>query len=148
LLGSGATSQIFLATREPAEPGRDPLVAIKVPRPEYRDDPDFARRARQGAQTLLGLNHPHVVRIERIDCYPTATCEIPYLVLEYCEGGTLVDLVKAQLPSPREAAVIVSKIAQAIQYLHRSHAIHRDIKPANIVFRENEPKITDFELVR
>lgn len=51
--------------------------------------------------------------------------------------------------TPREAALLISKLAHAIQAVHDKGIIHRDLKPSNVPLTSSgEPKLTDFGLAR
>ncbi|MFT4928072.1 MAG: serine/threonine protein kinase [Phenylobacterium sp.] len=85
-----------------------------------------------------------------------------YLVMEYCEGGCLNDLVSVDTAEKtaktddtvvimRESKVrhIVSSIMQGLQTVHDSGVLHRDIKPHNIMFRQDRtPVLIDFGAAR
>ena len=67
-----------------------------------------------------------------------------YFVMEYLEGMTLLSLLaqRGALP-PDETFVIVSPIADALDYAHQHGIIHRDVKPSNImILPDGQPKIT------
>ena len=74
----------------------------------------------------------------------------PFLVLEFCEGGTLADQIRTKgRLSPAEAAKVVTKLADAVHAAHVKGIIHRDLKPGNILLTDNcELKIADFGLVK
>eukprot|EP00249_Psilotum_nudum_P011742 c23354_g1_i2 orf=282-1841(+) len=69
------------------------------------------------------------------------------IALEYMDGGSLADIVRAKkfIPEPI-LSVFTRKVLQGLQFLHCvRHLVHRDIKPANLLVNLNgEPKITDF----
>ena len=50
---------------------------------------------------------------------------------------------------PRQAAALVRKLAEALDYAHGRGVIHRDVKPANVMIdAADEPHLMDFGLAR
>ncbi|KAJ5669752.1 kinase-like domain-containing protein [Penicillium macrosclerotiorum] len=70
-----------------------------------------------------------------------------YLAMEFLEYGDLQKYITKPFPEP-EAAMIVTQVAQALQYMHQKNFVHRDIKPLNILISRPGPrwhvKIADF----
>jgi serine/threonine-protein kinase ULK/ATG1 len=68
-----------------------------------------------------------------------------YLVYEFCEGGTLEDIIrkKGHL-SEQEALKIFKQLINALKSLHENFILHRDIKPNNIFFKSSHLKLADF----
>jgi serine/threonine protein kinase len=58
-------------------------VVIKVPRPALLQELGFAERFRREVQTLVKLEHPHIVRIVDVDEHEG----IPFAVMAYLAGG-------------------------------------------------------------
>src|SRR6185436_14090062 len=51
---------------------------------------------------------------------------------------------RGQIPAD-EAVAILSPLADALDYAHRSGVVHRDIKPGNVfVLADGRPKLMDF----
>lgn len=74
--------------------------------------------------------------------------EHPYVVTEYCPGGTLGDEIEAMGPlgSDRVADVAVDACA-VLASAHESGLLHRGLKPSNILFDNSDQlKIADFGL--
>ncbi|CAM9334692.1 unnamed protein product [Ascophyllum nodosum] len=72
------------------------------------------------------------------------------IVMEYCSGGSLQDLITSRGPlTEASIASIALDIAQGLHYMHSLNMLHRDIKPANILIDgKGRVKLADFGLVR
>jgi serine/threonine-protein kinase ULK/ATG1 len=68
-----------------------------------------------------------------------------YLVYEFCEGGTLEDLIRAQGHLHEHHALkIFRQLLNAFKSLNENHILHRDVKPNNIFFKSGNLKLADF----
>lgn len=142
LLGSGATSNVYLAYDE----FMNRNVAIKLISSEALSDPEYGRTYRKLLATeasLAGkLNHPHIVGIYDA----VLESDKNYIVMEYVAGEPLEKYCHLESLLPVEKVVeIIFKCALALDYASKNGVIHRDIKPANILICQNgEVKIADF----
>lgn len=141
-LGVGSFGHVFRA--RDTELGR--TVAIKMLRSgrlASREEVDrFLREARSAAQ----LQHPGLVAL-----YETGQNEdgLFYLVEEFVEGETLTARLKSGPLSPRQAAELLTDVADALDYAHRHGVIHRDVKPSNIQLDvAGRPHLMDFGLAK
>src|SRR5262249_57368005 len=74
---------------------------------------------------------------------------LPYLALEYCDGGCLAGRLGGTPLPPAQAAALVEHLARAIDAAHQQQVIHRDLKPANVLLAsDGTPKVTDFGLAK
>jgi tetratricopeptide (TPR) repeat protein len=122
-------------------------VALKVLPPERAEARARARFVRE-AQAAAGIEHDYVVPVHAV---ANPADGPPYLVMQYVEGPTLRQRIKAEgRLDPRQAARIAEQVAEGLAAAHRNGLIHRDIKPANIILdsAQGRAKITDFGLVR
>jgi serine/threonine protein kinase len=70
-----------------------------------------------------------------------------YLLMEYCDGGSLYDLIHRSKETLLEAhiAFIISCVIDALYYLHGTRVVHCDVKAANILLNKNGTvKLSDF----
>lgn len=139
-VGAGASGAVWKAHDEEL----DRTVAIKIPRnasQKPRDVEMFFREARAVAQ----LQHPAIVSMFEVG----RDGETLYLVSEFIDGLNLADWMTGKRVTPREAAALVARLAEALHYAHEAGVVHRDLKPANILLdHDEEPHIADFGLAR
>ena len=68
-----------------------------------------------------------------------------WIVMEYCPGGSLNDLVKKNGPLQEDqVAHLLRHVLEGVKYLHDNNKIHRDIKPHNLLLNGNVCKLADF----
>ncbi len=141
LIGAGGMGAVYKARQS----GLDRLVALKILPAEFDHDVKFALRFTREARTLAKLNHPNIVSV-----YEFGNVEDTYyFLMEFVEGSTLRDVVKAGQLSPEQALAIVPHLCDALQYAHDKGIVHRDIKPENILIAvDGVVKIADFGLSR
>ena len=119
-------------------------VALKIIRPGQEKKATFLRRFELEAKLLAELNHPHIVGVVDYGSYD----DLPYLVMEHIQGGTLHQH-KGKKLSFTQAARLLAPIARALAYAHSHQIIHRDVKPANILLTDNnEPMLSDFGIAK
>jgi serine/threonine protein kinase len=145
--GRGAMGEVYIAY----DPFIDRRVAIKVCA-NRETDTTSNRMVRKmfynEAQAAGQLDNPNILRVYDAG---EATGGVPYIVMEFIEGGdTLRNYSKPENLLPIDTVVrTMHKCAKALDYAHRRGVTHRDIKPANIMLTtEGEPKIGDFGIAQ
>ncbi len=70
-----------------------------------------------------------------------------WIILEYCDGGSLLELIKILPKSLNEEQIasLINMILTGLNFLHENKKIHRDVKTGNILLtREGIAKLGDF----
>ena len=96
----------------------------------------------QEIQLLKNLQHPNIVKY--IDS--TRDTENLYIILEYCENGSLHTICKNFGKFPENlVSLYTTQVLRGLLFLHEQGVIHRDIKGANILTtKEGLVKLADF----
>jgi WD40 repeat protein/tRNA A-37 threonylcarbamoyl transferase component Bud32/tetratricopeptide (TPR) repeat protein len=139
-LGEGGFGRVY----EAYDPSLKRQVALKLLRPEQMQTQERIQRFLAEARSSAKLMHPHIVAV--FDSGQDAGHH--YIASAYVPGQPLGhSLQSGRRFSPREAAQIVQKLAEALAYAHREGIIHRDVKPGNVMLRpDGEPMLMDFGL--
>jgi len=98
---------------------------------------------------LLTLQHDNIVACMALVHHQ----KYRYLVMEYCEGGTLRDLMNQNKSlSVQQCFALVNDILLGLEHAHESSVIHCDIKPENVLLNVTatgwQAKISDFGIAR
>jgi serine/threonine-protein kinase len=143
LLGLGGAGRVYKGHHH----ALDRQVAIKVLNLLGNGDPLASSRFHQEAKAIAHLHHPHIVTV-----YDFGDVDgIPYMIVEYIEGGSLASRLgtAAQHPNEDEAMRLLRDVASALDYAHKRGIVHRDVKPANILLSpENGAVLADFGLAK
>ena len=112
---------------------------------QYANDPIYNMILAKEFEIGMGLEHPNIRRtigFENISGIGNA------IILEYIDGETLDNALKAGRINPDNIRQVISQLIDAIGYLHSKQVYHRDIKPANILltYSGSQVKLIDFSL--
>jgi WD40 repeat protein len=141
-LGQGGMGVVYRARQR----SLDREVAIKLLAAGPWAAAHFIERFRREAQAAARMQHPNIVPIHEIGTQE----ELNYYAMGLVRGQSLADRLRCEGPfDPREAALLLRSIAEAVDYAHRLDVLHLDLKPANILLDEHGvPHIADFGLAR
>ncbi|MDT0274378.1 serine/threonine-protein kinase [Blastococcus goldschmidtiae] len=130
----------------------DRVVAAKVLKSEYTDDPSFLARFRNEARHTAALSHPNIASVydygETVD--DTGTKKLAFLVMEFVEGQPLVTILHEEGRLPVDWTLhVLEQSAEGLSAAHRAGVVHRDIKPGNLMVRpDGVVKLTDFGIAQ
>jgi serine/threonine protein kinase len=141
-LASSDSSTTFKARH--ADTGE--LVALKVATSLVMQNPVLLKRFEQEYTLLRGLDHPHLVHTLGRGYHG----EIPYLLLEHVEGGSLGERIERQGKlAEAEAVRLITQVGEALHYAHQHRIIHRNVKPDNILLGDDSTaKLADLGLAK
>ena len=146
-IGEGGMGAVYLA--EQPSVGRN--AVIKIMHPWLSRDPKIAARFDTEARAAARLQNPHIVSIYNYGRLPDSTL---FIAMEYLEGCTLADLLRAQgRIDPHRAVGIATQVCEALDEAHRRGVVHRDLTPNNLMLlaRRGGPdfvKVLDFGVAK
>ncbi|KAI0794154.1 kinase-like domain-containing protein [Fomes fomentarius] len=133
-IGAGASGGVYTAYQV----GTNLSVAIKQMDLDKQPKKDLIINE---ILVMRASRHPNIVNY--IDSFLHKN-EL-WVVMEYMEGGSLTDVVTANLMTEGQIAAVSRETAQGLEHLHRHGVIHRDIKSDNVLLSMNgDIKLTDF----
>jgi serine/threonine-protein kinase len=129
-------------------------VAIKFIHPELLTSEEVRRRFDTEAKAAARIKSRHAVSV--ID-HGVAESGQPFIVMEYLDGQSLEQAVKARGRLPFEEVVeVVVQVARALEQAHAAGIVHRDLKPDNIFLAKDSEasrfgwvvKVLDFGIAK
>ncbi len=140
MVGAGTFARVFRSVHTTTKK----VVALKVLRRRYRNEPEqvelFLREAHMGEK----LVHPNIVRIFDV----SDDVRAPYMVMEFVEGQTLREFLKVRKRLDVATSVnLMIDVASALDYARKTGITHRDMKLSNVmVASSGKAKLVDFGL--
>ena len=145
-LGEGAMGVVY----EGFDPDIERRVAIKILHPYLISDKngdEFLERFKREAISAARCVHPNIVTVLEYG----QDGDTPYIVMEFVEGVTLHDIIKAGRGVPLQKTLsIISQLLKALHAAHKLQIVHRDIKAANVMILKDggNVKLADFGIAR
>jgi serine/threonine protein kinase len=145
-LAGGGMGEVYLAHRTLL--GDD--VAVKLIRPSGPDPAVWRARFLRESRACAQLRHPNIVTI--LD-YNADDPDQPYLVMEYLNGPSLAEELRARGTFDLGTVQhVMRSVGSALNMAHANGMVHRDLKPQNVVSHRFESgevvhKVIDFGLV-
>ncbi|MEX0689557.1 MAG: protein kinase [Pirellulales bacterium] len=139
-IGAGSFARVYRAIHRDT----GAVLAVKVLRSRYSNDPDKCRAFRHEGEMGHLLRHPNIVAIDDVGEEHGAS----YITMEFVEGQTLRELVKIRgavdLP---KALDLIHQLSAGLEYAHRRGVTHRDLKASNVIVSSTgQGKLVDFGL--
>lgn len=123
--------------------GLERVVALKMIRSGQFASQREVKRFMAEARLTARLRHPNIVAIHEVG-------EVGghrFFSMDYVEGETLAQVIRAQSLPPVRAVRYMAAIARAVEYANKEGVLHRDLKPSNILIDgSDQPQVTDFGL--
>lgn len=154
-VAQGGMARVW-AARQVGIRGFQKLVAIKTIMPALAADPEFERMFLDEARIAAAVHHPNVAEI--LDLGEVGS--VLFLAMEWVDGVSLLNLLKARPRMPIPDPIAVRIIADACAGLHAAHelrgergeplgVVHRDVSPHNIlVGHDGNVKVADFGVAK
>lgn len=139
-LGSGGHADVWRAV----DARNQQVVALKLLRGEHLVSAEMHERLQREADVLGRLRHPSIVRLLRVG----EVGDERFIAMELVIGRSLAQVLEERRVLPLgEARLLLQRLHDAIQSLHREGILHRDLNPTNIMIRPmGEPVLIDFGL--
>ncbi|XP_048197402.1 serine/threonine-protein kinase Nek3 isoform X3 [Perognathus longimembris pacificus] len=142
MLGEGSFGRALLVRQESSSQ----MFAMK----EIRLPKSFSgtQNSRKEAILLAKMKHPNIVAFrESFEAEGHL-----YIVMEYCEGGDLMQKIKQQKGKLFPEDMILNWFTQmclGVNHIHKKRVLHRDIKSKNVFLTQNgKVKLGDFGSAR
>jgi len=139
---SGTMSYLFKAQ----DTQQNRLVALKVLKQEYTNEPELIERFQREAKVAQSLVHPNIIKVFDIGCENNSN----YFTMQFINGPNLRKVIEVENPLlVNKACTTVRDICLGLNYAHNAKVFHRDIKPSNIMLDEkNNVIICDFGIAK
>ena len=146
-IGKGAYGRVYLTIKK----NSSDLFATKMIDLQNEKLKNMNKYLDNEIKIMELLNHPNIIKL--YETIRSKNCL--YLIMEFCNGGNLLDLLKKYKKKYREPFSIkiiqyfMRQIIKGIEYIHSLSIIHRDIKLSNIlikfpnIIRKNKSEFID-----
>jgi serine/threonine-protein kinase len=141
-IGRGGMAVVYEAT----ELATGERVALKMMSHRLVYQPGAFSRFEREARIVEPLEHDNIARLK--GHFPAFRTE--FIVMEFCDGSTLADLLQHHGAFPEaQAKRVLGQLASALQFVHDRGVVHRDLKPGNVMLTPTgRVKLMDFGLAK
>ncbi|OOG58224.1 hypothetical protein B0E47_04995 [Rhodanobacter sp. B05] len=141
-IGEGGMGVVYRAYQR----SLDREVALKLLSAGPWASKDFIARFEREAQNAARMQHPHIVTVFEAGSFEG----LHFMSMRLIEGRSLSALLKSgERLAPRQAALLLRTVAEAVAYAHSVGVLHLDLKPGNVLIDGNGvAHVADFGLAR
>ena len=142
-IASGSFGRVYRSV----EPRSGQVVAVKVLRQKWSNDPRWVETFEREGKIGMSLRHPNIVEILAVS--KDAKTGQHFIVMEFVEGGNLRDFLRSRGKlEPAEALRMIEECAQGLAFSNSKGLTHRDIKLTNVLVNTTTKvaKLVDFGL--
>jgi hypothetical protein len=154
-LGGGGMADVYLAAPTIVRaPKVEDLIALKMPRKDVGDDPEFVAMFLDEAKLAARLDHPNIVKTIEVG----ESDGTQFIAMEYLEGQPFSRIIPKIPDLSLEVHIeILLHVLAGIHYAHDLtddagnplNVVHRDLTPQNVfVTYDGQVKILDFGIAR
>ena len=150
-IGIGGMGAVFSAR----EPGLNRDVALKLLRPQYRNQSERIENFIREARTTAQIDHPNIVPVHRLGVFDDVGV---YFTMKRVEGETLRTVLRKLAenhPGYRRKFSLIRLLeiflgaCNGVAFAHRHGILHGDLKPANLMVGDyGEVMVMDWGMAR
>ncbi|CAD8166532.1 unnamed protein product [Paramecium pentaurelia] len=139
-LGKGSFGQVYLVQKK----GNTNYYAMKILIKRKLQAAGIVKYIQTERKILTYVTSPFIVKLH----YAFQTENKLYMILDYCPGGDLEQLMNERGKLPEKATkAYACEILLALETLHQNCIVYRDLKPSNVVIdKDGHALLTDFGL--
>jgi serine/threonine-protein kinase len=153
-IAAGGMAEVWAA--KPDGGGFARPVAIKLVRPEFAMDAEYARMFIDEAMVAAAIRHPNICETYELG----REDNLLFMVLEWVAGDSLSGLLRGSQLNPLPFEIAARICAEACAGLHAAHeandaegnplgVVHRDVSPPNILVSiHGQVKVSDFGIAK
>ncbi|XP_041529852.1 serine/threonine-protein kinase Nek3 isoform X5 [Microtus oregoni] len=142
VIGQGSFGRALLVRQESSNQ-KFAMKEVRLPK-SFSD----TQKSRKEAVLLAKMKHPNIVAFQESF---EAEGHL-YIVMEYCDGGDLMQKIKQQKGKLLPEDTILNwfvQICLGVNHIHKKRVLHRDIKSKNVFLTQNgKVKLGDFGSAR
>ena len=146
MIGTGTFARVYRTVHK--DTGK--VVAAKVLRRRFSEDPKRALQFMTEGELGKGLRHPNICPIYEVHSETLMHQQGTnyFLIIEFIEGQNLRDLLRIRGRfNPKEATELMIDIASGLAYAAERGLTHRDLKTSNVLISSRgRAKLVDFGL--